>query len=105
MDNRDQRRDDYRRRGDNGDDPKGGKKDDMNKKSLLIMVAIALTFMVIFQLVAGEMDSSSKSEVTYTEFTQMVKERKVEEASFETDRIMFKLKNDDKSYYTGLVAD
>ncbi len=90
-------------------DPGGGdkrKKDDMNKQNLIVMIVIAVCLMLIVQLFAGKVASSSKKEVTYSEFVQDVKAGKVKEAEFENDKINFTLK-DDKTvhYYTGDVGD
>ncbi len=88
--------------------PDGGnkKKDDMNRQNLLIMVAIAICIMLIIQVLAGRMASSSEKEVTYTEFIQMVEDKQVTEVEFSSDRINFKTKETPNvKYYTGNVED
>ena len=90
------------------DKPSGdnNKKDDMNKQSLLIMIGLAVCLMLVIQLFAGKLTSATKKEVTYSEFTKYVQEDKVSEAEFDTDKINFKLKNEENvSYYTGNVGD
>ena len=82
------------------------RKDDMNKKSLLIMVVIAIGVMVIVQMLSGKIASASQKEVTYTEFLQAVQAGRVEEVELDSDRIYYKEKdNKGVTYYTGNVED
>ncbi len=81
-------------------------KDDMNKQSLLIMIIAALCMMMVIQFFTGKINTSGKKEVTYSEFTKYVEDGKVEEVTFDSDRITFKLKEDTaREYYTGDVGD
>ncbi|MBT9771883.1 ATP-dependent zinc metalloprotease FtsH [Coprococcus catus] len=78
----------------------------MNKKSLLVMVVIAVAVMIIAQILSGKITSASQKEVTYTEFMQDVQEGKVTKVELDSDRIYFELKNDKYvKYYTGNVQD
>ena len=89
-------------------DPEGGnnKKDDMNKKSLMIMVVLAIAVMIIAQMLSGKIASASQKEVTYTEFMQDVKDGKVTKVELDSDRIYYEVKNQKNvKYYTGNVQD
>ena len=89
-------------------DPEGGnnKKDDMNKKSLLVMVVLAIAVMIIAQMLSGKIASASQKEVTYTEFMQDVKDGKVTKVELDSDRIYYEVKNQKNvKYYTGNVQD
>lgn len=89
-------------------DPEDGnnKKDDMNKKSLLVMVALAIAVMIIAQMLSGKIASASQKEVTYTEFMQDVKDGKVTKVELDSDRIYYEVKNQKNvKYYTGNVQD
>ena len=89
-------------------DPEGGnnKKDDMNKKSLMIMVILAIAVMIIAQMLSGKIASASQKEVTYTEFMQDVKDGKVTKVELDSDRIYYEVKNQKNvKYYTGNVQD
>ena len=96
------------RRDRQGPDQKGdgGKKDDLNKKSLLIMVCIALCVMLIFQLVVSRYSSAGEEEVSYTQFEQMLQDGEIYQAEFDSDRIYFITEEDaEVTYYTGNVGD
>lgn len=89
-------------------DPEDGnnKKDDMNKKSLLVMVVLAIAVMIIAQILSGKIASASQKEVTYTEFMQDVKDGKVTKVELDSDRIYYEVKNQKNvKYYTGNVQD
>ena len=89
-------------------DPEGGnnKKDDMNKKSLMIMVILAIAVMIIAQMLSVKIASASQKEVTYTEFMQDVKDGKVTKVELDSDRIYYEVKNQKNvKYYTGNVQD
>ena len=89
-------------------DPEGGnnKKDDINKKSLMIMVILAIAVMIIAQMLSGKIASASQKEVTYTEFMQDVKDGKVTKVELDSDRIYYEVKNQKNvKYYTGNVQD
>ena len=89
-------------------DPEGGnnKKDAMNKKSLMIMVILAIAVMIIAQMLSGKIASASQKEVTYTEFMQDVKDGKVTKVELDSDRIYYEVKNQKNvKYYTGNVQD
>ena len=89
-------------------DPEGGnnKTDDMNKKSLLVMVVLAIAVMIIAQMLSGKIASASQKEVTYTEFMQDVKDGKVTKVELDSDRIYYEVKNQKNvKYYTGNVQD
>ena len=89
-------------------DPEDGnnKKDDMNKKSLMIMVILAIAVMIIAQMLSGKIASASQKEVTYTEFMQDVKDGKVTKVELDSDRIYYEVKNQKNvKYYTGNVQD
>ena len=89
-------------------DPEGGnnKKADMNKKSLLVMVVLAIAVMIIAQMLSGKIASASQKEVTYTEFMQDVKDGKVTKVELDSDRIYYEVKNQKNvKYYTGNVQD
>ena len=89
-------------------DPEGGnnKQEDMNKKSLLVMVVLAIAVMIIAQMLSGKIASASQKEVTYTEFMQDVKDGKVTKVELDSDRIYYEVKNQKNvKYYTGNVQD
>lgn len=89
-------------------DPEDGnnKKDDVNKKSLLVMVVLAIAVMIIAQILSGKIASASQKEVTYTEFMQDVKDGKVTKVELDSDRIYYEVKNQKNvKYYTGNVQD
>lgn len=90
-----------------GDNNKNGnRKDDMNKQNLMAMVGIAVIVMLIIQVLAGRLISSTEKEVTYTEFMQLVQDKKVTEVEFDSDRLNFRTSDEPNvSYYTGNVED
>ena len=83
-------------------------KDNMNGRSLLVMAAIALCIMLVIQMFSGRMSSQNQMETTYTEFMQMVEDGKVAEVQFDSERIRFRLEEEDEgtfAHYTGNVGD
>ena len=84
--------------------PGPGKGNDPKKQNIfLLMLAAVITMIFIGMLMLGM--SSQKTEVTYSEFIEMVEEDKVESVIFIADRLDFALKAEETGEETGESSD
>ena len=94
----------------NNNQKKPGDGDKNNRPSIMIVVITTLiTAMVVFGLYSM-LQGGTNSEITYTEFMQMVDEGRVDSVTIKSDRFEIKEKKESgkdiqKVFYTGLVND
>jgi len=70
----------------------------------VLLVTAVITLMILF-FFNSMVNSSTSTEVSYSDFMQWVQDGKVEKVVVKTDRIVITLKDDKTSYYTGVLED
>lgn len=100
----------------NKDQNNGGNRGNNNKKlprsGWIVCLIAALLMVVFFSYMSKQMDAAATKEVTYTEFQQMIANRRVEQVKLDYDKgkiLIYPAKQYQQSYgityYTGMVDD
>ncbi len=81
-------------------------------KTILTMVAVALAFTLIGNLIYTSIANSYLQKITYSEFHEMLTSNKIAEVEFQSDRILILTKEEQAKeigkqimYYTGLIPN
>ena len=86
--------------------PDGPKK---NKVNIIICVMAALLALTIILFLNAQIEKSTKKEISYSKFIEMLKEGNVSEVTFDSNVIYIKPKTKESvfevTYYTGYVED
>ncbi|MBO6134137.1 MAG: ATP-dependent zinc metalloprotease FtsH [Lachnospiraceae bacterium] len=80
-----------------------------NRQTLLVMLIATLVTLVCMSYMSRMLNSSSSSEITYSEFMSLVSENQIESVEIAEDRIVITPKSPrslvKQTYYTGFVND
>ncbi len=90
----------------NNDNGKNNRKKN-NKNIIIISVVITLILFLLFTYMQSMISASTYKEKTYKEFVESLNQKEVEEVVIQSNKVEYKLKDDDKkiTYYATPISD